>query len=220
MLVRHKFGPEGVAYLYSYLGSNRRFGKRFGRLLADLNLEAGTTSAFVPAGSSSEARVHFEVGGLFGRGRLDASSHSKAGVRGWLNGLLELPSRAPRVICIEDALMRRTDPVLDASPEAQLFFCGDDVYWYATAADLDDALLRPGAAWAPNVGVVTEMPTGRERIVQRESLSPHALHDMAACAVAVFVGAWDGEGFLLWEPAGVDEHLISGSLADGQVLAE
>jgi len=62
-LVRHEFGPEGIAYLRTYLASNDGFGKRLGRLLGGRNLDAGTTWAFVPAGSSRQKRVDFQQGG-------------------------------------------------------------------------------------------------------------------------------------------------------------
>ncbi len=96
--------------------------------------------------------------------------------------------------------MRRTDPALDTLPRGeQLFFCGDDVYWYAGPAKADDAL-QPGATWDPNIAMVAPLPRALESIANRQSVDPEALEDMAAAAVAVIVGAWDAEGLLIWEP--------------------
>ncbi len=97
--------------------------------------------------------------------------------------------------------MRRTDPVLGGMADSQLFFCGDDVYWYATEFT-EGACLRPGATWDPNVGMVTVLPPGSGELVNRRSVSPEALEEMAAAAVALLVGAWDADGLLLWEGEG------------------
>lgn len=212
MLVRHEFGAEGAAYIRRYLAGNERFGKRFGRLLGHQDIEAGTVSAFVPNESSAAQRVSFEVGGLFSRRPREQSDPSpKARAVAWLTAVLREAGLEPRILCIEDARTGRT-AVETTLANVPFFFCGDDVYWYATDRALEDASLEwvplSGALADPNIGVVTTLPTGMTSIRNRQALGSEAVEEMVAGAVAVIVGAWDSEGFLIWSRAG-------SSVADG-----
>lgn len=117
-LVRHDFGPEGTAYVRSYLRSNEAFGKRLGRLLARRDLEAGTTWALVPADSSPQQRLRLKAGLFPDAGppvalehgyltpKFDPSSHAQ--FRRALGDLLSLPSGSPRLLCVEWAYGERT----------------------------------------------------------------------------------------------------------------
>lgn len=198
-MIRHDFGPEAAAYLRSYFDKSVGFGKRLGKLLARHNIEAGVVSAFVPANTASDRLVDFENGGLFGSGV--GRSAAEPLVRGWLAARLGIPSPTPRLLCAEDALMRRSDPVIERLSDHSLFFCGDDVYWYATGNNLEDPVLQAGASWRPDITMVTSLPGGLDRIQNRQSIDSHTLAQMAEDAVGIMVGAWDNEGFLLWEPA-------------------
>ncbi len=213
-LVRHEFGPEGAAYIRSYLESNHRFGKRLGRLLARRGPEAGTTWAFVPSDSSLHKRRAFEDGGLFPdpgeevefAGGVLRRVHDPAEepqIVAWLSDLMVEDSRSNRVLCVDDAHLRRSDfRLLDS--QRRVFFCGDDVYEYALAGDpLENPIrqARGAASWEPNVAMVSTLPTGvEEGFNSGQSIADEALEAMATAAVAVIVGAWDGEGLVFWEP--------------------
>ncbi len=198
-MIRHEFGREAAAYLRSYFDKSVGFGKRLGKLLPRHSIEAGTVSAFVPTDIASARLVDFEKGGLFSSGV--GRSAAEPLVRGWLAGRLGIPSLTPRLLCTEDALMRRSDSVIERLSGHDLFFCGDDVYWYATENSLEDAVLQAGATWRPDITMVTSLPGGLDCIVNRQSIDSHTLAQMAEDAVGIMVGAWDNEGFLLWEPA-------------------
>ena len=208
-LVRHEFGGDGVAYLRSYLQSNGAFGKRLGPLLARRDLEAGKTWALVPDDSPPHQRTDFESG-LFPDAsppmrvkqgylvqKFDASAHPQ--VRQAVADLLSKPGPLPRLLCVEWAYARRTAPW----PDQEIFFCGDDVYGYQGADPAFEGVewVPGGATWEPNVGMVTALPPGFEEIPHRQSITPETLEEMAAAAVAIIVGAWDGEAPLFWEPA-------------------
>jgi hypothetical protein len=211
MLVRHQFGPEGAAYIRSYLASNDRFGTRLGRLLARREIEAGTVSAFVPAESSAAQRVNFEAGGLFSRRSRECAEDPspKARAIAWLSLLLGEGGPSPRILCIEDARTRRA-AVETKLPHVKFFFCGDDVYWYAMDGALEDISLEwvplSGALADPNIGIVATLPAGLKSIRNRQSVNSAAVQEIATGAVAVIVGAWDWEGFMIWEP-GREEQL-------------
>lgn len=209
-MVRHEFGPEGPAYLRSYLQSNEGFGKRLGRLLLERHeIESGTTWALVPANATPDSLVNFESGIFPPAGPaekvdvgymvpvFDASSNDA--MRDALDGLLAKPSARPSLLVVESALARRTDGW--DQPERQVFFCGDDVYDYALTKDPEAEVswVPSGATWTPDVGIVTVLPAALGDIADGDSVSPAALEEMAAAAVAIIVGAWDNEAPLFWE---------------------
>jgi hypothetical protein len=211
MIVKHTFGPEGAAYVRSYFASSRGFGKRLGSLLERRDIEAGTTWAFVPAASSARQRVDFEHGMVLPGAA--ASTSSWSAVANWLGALLGSPPSG-RLLCVEDAMARRSDPWLVNEADRKVFFCGDDVYHCAGADDeLDHFVLAAAASWKPDIGIVTALPSGREQISNRQSLEPESLEGMAARAVAVVIGAWDAEGFVLWQQ--VDQSELGGPAPSG-----
>jgi hypothetical protein len=197
-LVRHEFGPEGTTYLRSYLESNERFGKQLGRLLlTHHDLDRGTVWAFVPADSPLDRRTAFEEGGL---SPARVPSWDERAV-GWLLDQLRQPSATGRVLLVEGAVERRTDPWLQKWPDDPVVFCGDDVYFYETAqapaADVERWL--GGATWKPDVGIVTHLPHRPDRLTKRQDLTLEELSEMAGGASVIVVGAWDHEAFMFWE---------------------
>lgn len=208
MLVPHRFGPESVAYMRSYFASNARFGRRLGRLLSRQDIEAGAAWAFIPAESPADRAEDFTVGGLFSKRPDEPSGPSpKPQTVAWLSDRLSDRSSAHRLLCIEDA--RLTPAALDTKlPELNFFFCGEDVYWYA----VDDALQKLALEWVPlsgaladpNIAMVTTLPKELRGTRDRRSVSSEVVEEMVRGAIAVIVGAWDWEGFLIWERAGPD----------------
>lgn len=197
-LVRHEFGPEGTAYVRSYLESNEAFGKKLGRLLVTHHdLDQGTAWAFVPAESPMDRRTAFEYGGL----RPASVPNSEERVGGWLLQQLRRHGAAARVLLVEGANELRTDPWLKNRPDDPVVFCGDDVYFYEPAGAAPPDLKRwiGGATWRPDVGIVTELPRGAGRLTPRQELTLEDLDEMAANASVIVVGAWDDEAVMFWE---------------------
>jgi len=209
MVVRHNFGPEGHAYVRSYLEANGAYGKLLGRLLlAAHQIDNGDVWAFVPAELPEERRTpltDFEDGYIYpDPGRQSARQESNDG---WL---LEARNRVPGswLLCVEDAFGKPSDPFV-AKRSDPMFFCGDSVYWYETADEVDarTRIELGGAVWEPTVGIVTVMPTSVRRL-NRQTLEDAALAELAASATAIVIGAWDGEGLIFWEPRhGANPHI-------------
>lgn len=205
--MRHDFGPEGSAYVLTYL----RASGRLGPLLRQRDIESGATWALVPSASPPDQRADFAHGGLFPAPgppipapqgvlapKFDPSSDPQ--ITSALSRLLSRSHATQRLLCVELAYARRTDPHVAACPSGQMFVCGDDVYAYATAANPMAPIARRlgGATWQPNVGIVTHLPHGLD--LPLGVVDPEALEAMAGAATAIIVGAWDAEGLLFWEP--------------------
>lgn len=214
---RHELGAEALTYLRRYLDRNARHGKRLGRLLAQRDVNAGTAWAFLPHEPSPSMFVDFENGGHNTVDpQLDPSEWSTLvdpmfdPIMEWLASVLRDQTGSTRMFCVEDRDFLRSeiteDPPPAAPPGAQrgpLFFCAEDVYEYALADDVEDEDFMPplGALWQPDVGIVTELPFLSQPVPRGHSVSPEAIERMAANMVAIIVGAWDQEGFIVWEPA-------------------
>jgi len=199
-LVRHELGPVGAAYLRDYFESSRRYGRRLGALLAARDLEAGTTWAFVPSDSAPQRVLDVRHGGLYSRPGYEKPRVSpRPDVQRWLKAQLGGPGRS--ILCCEDAMRQRTDPAQGTS-DTPAFFCGDDVYWYSEQPEDVVRIPWPCATWHPAIAMVTEMPRQAPPLEHRLCVPPEALQEMADGAAAVVVGAWDAEGWLIWEPAG------------------
>jgi hypothetical protein len=203
VLIRHQFGSEGHAYLRSYLEANEAFGKRLGRLLlTHHDIDRGRMWAFVPADSLPEHRTDFARGGLLRE--VDSSLDEVVG--DWLLAELRRPSPAPRIVCVEGALERRTDGWLTKHPEYRVFFCGEDPDTYETTESPLPDLDRwcGGADWRPDLGIIAPLPAEIQQLTNRQSVPPDALEEMAAAASVIIVGAWDDEAFLFWQPSATD----------------
>ena len=73
------------------------------------------------------------------------------------------------------------------------------LYWEpaASGGDALSALFR-GATWDPNVGILVQGAPGPP---PREHIDLKAIDDLAASALAIVIGVWDGEGLLFWQDA-------------------
>jgi hypothetical protein len=204
MVARHDFGPEGRAYVRSYLEANAAHGKLLGALLlAAHQIDEGDVWAFVPAQLPQERQTpltDFEDGYIYP----DPESRSarQASNDGWLREVCKR-AHGSWLLCVEDAFGRPSDPFV-AKRNDPMFFCGDSVYWYETA-DEADARTRTelgGALWEPTVGIVTVIPPSG-RGLNRQTLKDPVLGELAASAAAIVIGAWDTEGLIFWEPSSV-----------------
>jgi hypothetical protein len=201
-------------YVRRYLGANARFGKRLGALLAERDIEAGTTWALVPSDSAPDRRAAFEAS-LFPpagpahkveRGFMVPNfiPSTNPQITSAVGALLNPSEGENFLLCMEDAFGRRSDFKL--SPDQwprQVFFCGEEVYDFALAdTPLDEAVrVLGGAEWRPDIGLVAPLPNNREAIHTGDDVSPAELSQMAESAVAVILGAWDDDSLLFWEPA-------------------
>lgn len=209
---RYEFGLGGVAYLRSYLARSAEGGNLLGPLLDRRELEAGSTWAFLPSGSSARAGANFEAGGLLPRGpgrrmpegtvlvHLETDSVDQAVIE-WVAATLASGNPGTAILCVEDTFTRRHHLVRPPSELAlPTFLCGNHVYHYACSRQCLAPVVRSarGAYWQPNVGIITKPDI--ETIPPGQEVSPGMLDGMAGAARAIIVGAWDLEGFLIWEP--------------------
>jgi hypothetical protein len=117
--------------------------------------------------------------------------------------------RGPDSLCvIEDALRRKSDPVIAERLEKPFAFCADDVFYVLKGGDvLSDAIgmgLRETAAWVQTVALC-RLPAGEADITPRTEISEEQLAVLARDVDAFLVAAFDGVGFVVWEKESSDQ---------------
>jgi hypothetical protein len=196
MARRHEFGPEGHEYVRRYLESGADFGKRLGALLLEHHdVERGTVWAFARVDGAAEKLAEFETGGVFPK----RDPHWNKQADAWLRERAADGARE-RVPLVEHPYAKPTDGWLQRNPDSPAVFCGDDVYEYYSAEDDELVGRLGGATWGPRVGVIAPVPERGPRSWNRQTLSTDVISYIAAQTVAVMIGAWDDEGWLVWEP--------------------
>ena len=108
------------------------------------------------------------------------------------------------VLVIEDAMVRRQAPFL-LSIDLPSLYLVDQVYWYLvrdhiTDVDKIERTLGVIGDWG-TVGVMTSWPTGERASVGQE-ITLATVNQLVARVRRIIVGAYDGEGYLIWYRGG------------------
>ena len=97
----------------------------------------------------------------------------------------------------EHGLARRTDPFLEEAT-FKVAYCGDEVYPFVAAGDdllgIAGAIRGATTAYPPLVAALTHGDLSAERV----ELAEADLISLAGKAEKIIVGAYDGEGYVIW----------------------
>jgi hypothetical protein len=174
-----------VAWIRARLESGNTLAKR---LLA-LPLDGGSVAATLPPDAPDTAFARFDAGGVTRRAATEPEVAEL--VAGYLR------QGGGRCAVFEDALSRRGDPVL-AKQGGRYAWVGDEVYHLLLPGD-DRAQVTAALRRATSfsfLGVLAASGGGELRAGQ--DLAPGALDALARAADHLLVGAYDGEGVLVW----------------------
>jgi hypothetical protein len=196
MIVRHDFGGVGIAYVRRYLECNREFGKLLGvSLLERFDLGRGSAWAFVPEAAETELGPRLTE---FEHGWVDpkADPSWRPTFDEWLRSV-QRPT-VPMVVVYEDALAKPSDAFLQSTDRKHVSY-DESVFFWDNAAAGGPAVERllGGATWNPDVAILA--PTAQPELSQR-AFGIEAITELAEHAAAVAVGAWDDQGFIVWQP--------------------
>ncbi|MCW5550996.1 MAG: hypothetical protein KIS67_02400 [Verrucomicrobiae bacterium] len=198
-------GKEGLDYLRRCLAAGKTLSKLIQQRIADV---PGIAKALVPATFRINSLHAFEVGGLLpqtGEVAFQAGSDSIAVSKPTLiHPMVQKITQNLRMdmdrICVcEEQMMMPGDPVAK-TPTNRLFRYHDELYHVCLGTDSNEKVaetLRKAYSWS-RMGVISS----RTGIVWRKEgltdVTRDYLEKLAAAARFVFVGAYDGESFLLW----------------------
>jgi hypothetical protein len=195
-----ELGAAGIAYIRECLEA----GKTFARLLLqthDLNMGKAVTK--LPASVDDEAAKDFDSGGklpeLYPRTtNLQAVPDSDFLMMPEINRFL---SESSANICIlEDSLANPTDPFLQSVKTRYSAF-QDEVYHLICQPDNNSdtisKTLRQAHSWL-TIGALTSAPEEMGVCAQLGELKLSSLTTLAQKAQEIIVGAYDGEGYVIW----------------------
>jgi hypothetical protein len=178
---------EAVKYIRDCLKQGNTLAQR----LLQLPLEEGNVVVPLPATVHEEAYAKFEVGGVTSRDKTEAllADFISAYLHG-ANG---------RYVIFEDELAQPGDAFLSSS-KAQFVTFGPEVYYFLSSQDSDAngiiATIQRATSYL-FIGVLTSLGTDTD-LSSGQAMAADWLSTVVRHTEALLIGAYDGEGVLIW----------------------
>jgi hypothetical protein len=208
-------GSEGKNYLRNCLREGKTFAKY---LFQTHNIEEGTVTTFLPGYVSEEEAKKFGEGKLGKKGRADLFAsgkrfEAKANMDFWLiDNIQKFFNSDGEQFCIfENALARPLDTWLSRA-KSIFFTCDQEVYhflWnYSDKEKIVQTLKEATYAFPPLIAGLISLKKNdgatisTDRWKTLKKISPDDLAILAENTKKIIVGAYDGEGYVIWSKAG------------------
>ncbi len=184
MLTRYELGAEAIAFIRSELSQ----GRELATAIVDAPLERGQVVTFLPDSLGETQLTDFSSGGV-------ASGEE---TRKTADLIAAYVSKGAERICVfEHPTANKDDP---RSPTVSFFTVGMTVYLFMTqdtpGSQIESAARE--AHWYPAIGILASLPPGERPPENRSEQDPRLLSRLAKGTDHMIVGAYDGEGWLLW----------------------
>src|SRR5258706_4481118 len=192
MLKERMLDADGIVHLRDYLAQGGTLAKE---LLA-LPLERGHIATSVPASADPKAVIRYDTGGLImGGGAIELIAELSA---------RNLDRASGRYAVFEDRVAEATDQWLISS-QLPYFTSRNEVYIYLTHETGDVQAVERVIRYAYTfryLQILSHLPKV-ERIPLGQSVNIDLLLALAHGTDAIIIGAYDGEGFLVWTRDGL-----------------
>lgn len=192
-----------------YVAEKLSLGKTLSRLLLNSHeISNGRISTKLPPGIDEREAHDFESGGKLPLG------HNRARPLGDLEPVPNtndafvdeirafLDANNSRVCIFEDASAQPNDQFLRAITTRALTY-DDEVYHLVCARDSHEQMLKTihaARSWL-FVGALTQVPDATG-LCSKKTLTRDEIENLAQNAIGIVVGAYDGEGFVVWTKEG------------------
>jgi hypothetical protein len=189
----HALDERAVAFAREQLSAGKGLARACEPLLADVR-----PKAYLPAAMPAERIYAFRTGGI---NCADSSDEALPAEALW--GFLRSPGGGQRLLVFEDPYARPTDGFITSGRAyTAVAFHGEDVYQIIPVEAAGDALQLPVTEY-PLIGVATttERPGG---VANGDRLDGDLLEELARNSVAILVGAWDAENYLVLDRGLID----------------
>jgi len=200
---------RALAFFKHRLGDGKQLGMA---LVERVSAAKGSLASVGPIQAATNAAANFEVGQVLATGEVpdwiaigDVSgfAYPKETSERELAELISKVLEAPQSMCLlEHPLASRGDPWLKRA-KSHILTCGDDVYHLLThnlraIADVESAIAEADhpPSFLGACGHQTEGFSGPPPPLS--TISSDDIFNFASSASCVFVSAYDGEGYLLW----------------------
>jgi hypothetical protein len=102
----------------------------------------------------------------------------------------------------EEAVARPSDPCMSSSTTEWIEY-DDEVYYFLLHSDaslpkIQQAIRQAASVYPGLIGVMTRM-LDSEFSLKRKRITASGLRELARNAAKIIIGAYDGEGYLIWE---------------------
>lgn len=202
-------GPAALDYIRERLGGGKTFAHH---LLEALDLEEGSVSAYLPDDVSDESAHQFRYGGKLPTP--DESTWKRGSgtmvipipnTDDWLASKIALLlSQTPGRVCIlEEGVEQASDPGWGKKESLPQFvtIVGAEIYYVIRSADSGEtvaaALNWASSVWPGALGALTTAEAD-DPIHVNCDIDPGQWPVLARRTEALFVGAYDGESYLIW----------------------
>lgn len=211
-LVETTLGRDGVEYVRLCLARGKTLARYH---LECLDLYRGKVLTYLPADISAQAAREFTTGGKIPQPAKSEGILVEEGGRqivavpvrstvDHMTTLIEqfLRGGSGRLCILQHAFARPSDPWLSDSPARFLTF-EDEVYFFITGQSANTGEIREAIGEAETtylfIGALTSLRSGNTWSLERkEKVSLDELRTLAEKTETIFVGAYDGEGYLIW----------------------
>lgn len=205
-----KFGSEATKYIYECLKDGKTLSKY---LLEKLDLKSGKITTFLPADISDEEAKQFTEGKLKEpppqtHKHITAEDGTKwkmvpkLDMSFWLVTAIQtfLSNGEKRCCIFEDANAQPNDPYL-ASMKTRFLTFNKEVYHFLSWEDLDAErilqTIRHAESWL-FIGAMTSIPKEKDFYLEVGKITSDELSALAERTEKIIIGAYDGEGYLIW----------------------
>ena len=188
MLKSYQFGPEALQYIEAQLREGNQLSQY---VLEYCPLEEGSTWAFLPDGVSPDALSRFNTGGI---------ANTKETQAAIVENTVEYLKKTRAAAVFEDMMSLPADPALLGSG-LDFVVCGPQVYLSLIYPNLDLDSFSHALRFATSytlLGVISDVTSDLAPLPRGARVQASLLQKVAARAVRLLVGAYDGESVLIW----------------------
>jgi hypothetical protein len=190
---------------FGFVAECLSMGRGFSRALADSL--TGQLSTFAAPDTPRERLSRYWQGGI--HGSVPDRMANAVPIPDFDRELIKITEEHLRaamnsLFLVENASARATDPVpRDVNPGSRVYHCGDDVFHLALNDATPDEILetlRKGRTSPYFVAALTRADSDLMNTLKvgGASLKASDVGDLARSASCIFVGAYDGESFIVW----------------------
>lgn len=187
------FGPEALPYFRAQLAA----GDTFAHALLGVPLDQGSIISFLPSIANEQSRHAFDVSLFLTTGHRIGKQAINVKLADFIAAYL---GQARRPYAIIETLARVSDPGLTRMALAY-FTYATEVYVFHTKHDRTPESIRAtlnSARDYPFICGLTTLPEDYPTIQSRRAVTLDTLEQLARNTRHILVGAYDAEGYLIW----------------------
>jgi hypothetical protein len=188
----YECGDTGLQYLCNCLQGGNQLARY---LLNETDLSKGKLFTHEPPKTDEDCLERYRYGGI---------ASAEYSIDYLISEIQEhLERDCGQMVVFEDNLQRKDDPHINKSG-TRMFFYHEQIYHYLMGEDLQQPeqiewTITESASLHLFIGVMTSSSQDPKLFAPRSNASDATLKDLAQNSKKIIVGAYDGEGYLIWE---------------------